>query len=76
MLTRLPHPFTKQETKMTYDRDPHLISVSTQAKDLQKQFDDIVWECGINDPRIAALAAEIRHYKELEAKGVIYEPRF
>jgi hypothetical protein len=27
-----------------------------QAKDLQKQFDDIVWECGINDPRIAALA--------------------
>jgi hypothetical protein len=30
----------------------------------------------MNDPRIAALAAEIRHYKELEAKGVIYEPKF
>ena len=61
---------------MAYDTDPHLISVSQHAKTLQKQFDDICWDCGLNDPRIAALASEIRHYKELEARGVIYEPRF
>jgi hypothetical protein len=41
---------------MAYDTDPHLISVSQHAKTLQKQFDDIVWDCGRNDPRIAALA--------------------
>lgn len=59
-----------------YDDDPHLISVSKHAKELQREFDDIIWTCGMNDPRIAALASEIRHYKELEAKGVIYEPKF
>ena len=61
---------------MAYDSDPHLINVSAHAKTLQKQFDDICWECGVNDPRIAALASEIRHYKDLEAKGVLYEPTF
>lgn len=61
---------------MSYDPDPYLINVSARAKQLQKQLDDICWDCGVNDPRIAALASEIRHYKALEAKGVLYEPTF
>jgi hypothetical protein len=54
MLTRLPAILSHQQETKDDISDPHLISVSTQAKDLQKQFDDIVWECGLNDPRIAA----------------------
>lgn len=58
------------------DSDPYLVNVTRHAKDLQKQFDDIVWGCGVNDPRLTGLAREIHHYKTLEAKGELYEPRF
>ena len=56
--------------------DPHLINVSARAKELQKQCDDILWEAGVNDPRLAQLAWELRHYKDLEAQGILYEPNF
>lgn len=56
--------------------DPHLISVSARAKELQKQCDDILWEAGINDPRLAAVVLELQHYKDLEAQGILYEPDF
>jgi hypothetical protein len=56
--------------------DPHLTNVSARARELQKQCDDILWEAGVNDPRLTAVIAELQHYKDLEAKGVLYEPDF
>ena len=56
--------------------DPHLVNVTRHAINLQKELDDILWNAGVNDPRIAALATELAHYKKLEAEGVIYEPTF
>lgn len=56
--------------------DPRLIAVSAHARTLQKQCDDILWENGAHDPRLADLARELRHYKDLEAKGTTHEPTF
>ena len=56
--------------------DPHLTNVSAHAKRLQKQCDDILWEAGVNDPRLTAVIAELQHYKDLEEKGILYEPDF
>jgi branched-subunit amino acid aminotransferase/4-amino-4-deoxychorismate lyase len=55
---------------------PHLINVSAHAKRLQKQCDDILWEAGVNDPRLPAVITELQHYKALEAQGILYEPNF
>ena len=56
--------------------DPHLVNVARHSINLQKEIDDILWNAGVNDPRIAALAMELAHYKKLEAEGVVHEPTF
>lgn len=61
---------------MAYDNDPHLISVQKERKRLEKQVDDIIWEHGVNDPRLSALITELQHMKQLDEQGVIYEPTF
>ena len=61
---------------MSYDNDPHLINVQRERKRLEKQVDDIIWEHGVNDPRLSALITELQHMKQLDEQGVIYEPTF
>jgi hypothetical protein len=64
------------ENNVAYDNDPHLINVQQERKRLERQVDDIIWEDGINDPRLGQLITELQHMRELEEKGVLYEPTF
>ena len=64
------------EDNVSYDNDPHLISVQKERKRLEQEVDDVIWDHGVNDPRLAALIVELQHMKELDAEGVIYEPNF
>jgi len=61
---------------MDYNDDPRLTDVATQVKKLEKDYDDLIWDNGVGDARLEALSREIRHYKELQEKGVLYEPKF
>lgn len=61
---------------MSYDNDPRLINVQQERRRLEKAVDDIIWEDGANDPRLGQLLNELRHYRELDEKGQIYEPTF
>ena len=45
-------------------------------KSLEKQYDDIEWDCGVDDPRLADLAREISYYRKLDEDGVVFEPNF
>ena len=45
-------------------------------KRLEKQYDDIEWDCGVDDPRLADLAKEISYYRKLDEDGVVFEPDF
>ena len=61
---------------MSYDNDPHLVSVQQERKRLEQAVDDIIWDHGVNDPRLSALVTELQRMKELDEQGVIYEPTF
>ena len=37
-------------------------------KILEKEYDDIIWDFGVDDPRLADLGKEILHYKKLSPK--------
>jgi hypothetical protein len=64
------------EDNVSYDNDPHLISVQKERKRLEQEVDDIIWDHGVNDPRLSALVTELQRMKELDEQGVIYEPTF
>ena len=53
--------------------DDLLLNVSEEVRKLQRKVDDAEWD---DDPRLAYLARELAHFKELEDEGVIYEPKF
>tara|TARA_R110002020_G_scaffold301794_2_gene517206 strand:- start:1174 stop:1338 length:165 start_codon:yes stop_codon:yes gene_type:complete len=53
--------------------DDLLLNVSEEVKKLQRKVDDAEWD---DDPRLAYLARELAHFKELEDEGVVYEPKF
>ena len=53
--------------------DDLLLNVSEEVKKLQRKVDDAEWD---DDPRLAYLARELAHFKQLEDEGVIYEPKF
>ena len=53
--------------------DPHLVSVSAEVRRLEKAVSDAEWN---SDPHIEMLIAELNHYKDLQAAGVLYEPDF
>ena len=59
-----------------FNNDPRLIDVTSSRKAAEKQRDDIEWEFGLDDPRIAELSKNIRHWKSLEDQGKIVEPNF
>lgn len=58
---------------MNYNDDPRLTNVSAEVKRLEREVSDAEWD---DDPRVGALARELRHYKELQEQGVVYEPNF
>ena len=45
-------------------------------KTLEKEYDDIIWDFGVDDPRLADLGRQLIHYKKLSAAGELYEPDF
>ena len=53
--------------------DKRLIDVAQQVKQLEREISDAEWD---SDPRLEELVRELNHYKELQAKGVLYEPNF
>jgi hypothetical protein len=67
---------TQGENNVSYDNDPHLVSVQQERKRLEQAVDDIIWDHGVNDPRLSALVTELQRMKELDERGVIYEPNF
>ena len=53
-----------------------MINIVRQINKLEKEFDDIVWENGIDDPRLTFLAKELKMYREMDANGEAVEPPF
>lgn len=53
--------------------DPRLIDVVAEVKRLEKEVSDAEWD---DDPRLSYLARQLNHYKELQAKGILYDPTF
>ena len=45
-------------------------------KVLEKEYDDIIWDFGVDDPRLADLGKEILHYKKINTKNEFLEPDF
>ena len=41
-----------------------MISIHDMLKKLETQYDDIIWEEGVNDPRLEDLARQIKKYKK------------
>ena len=59
-----------------FNNDTRLIDVTSSRKAAEKQRDDIEWEFGLDDPRLAKLSKNIQLWKILEEKGEIVEPNF
>lgn len=59
-----------------FAEDKRLIDVTQSRKKFEKELDDIIWDHGVNDPRLAYLVHEIQMLKELEEKGNTVEPTF
>jgi hypothetical protein len=53
-----------------------LKAIKEILKNLEKEYDDIEWDCGVDDPRLANLADEINYYRKLNEDGVVLEPDF
>lgn len=61
---------------ISFNDDPHLINISSSRKKAEKYYDDIVWDHGVHDPRLAALAKQIQEWRDLEDKGETVQPTF
>jgi len=53
--------------------NPDLIYVPDEIKRLEREVSDADWN---DDPRLAFLVTELRHYKELLNADKLYEPNF
>ena len=58
---------------MDYSDDPRLTDVSSTVKKLEREVSDAEWD---DDTRLVYLVQQLRHYKELQEKGELYEPNF
>lgn len=58
------------------NHDPRLVNVVKELRRKQREFDDIVWDHGVHDPRLSALANEIERLKKLDEDGVLVDPVF
>ncbi len=56
--------------------DPRLTDVTEEVKKLQKSYDDIIWEHGLNDTRLIDLGSRLTELKEKLKNGELYDPNF
>lgn len=56
--------------------DPRLTDVTAEMKTLQKSYDDIIWDYGLNDTRLIDLASRLTELREKLKKGELYDPNF
>mgnify|MGYP003642156584 FL=1 len=56
--------------------DPRLTDVTAEMKKLQKSYDDIIWENGLNDTRLIDLASRLTELKQKLKKGELFDPNF
>ena len=56
--------------------DPRLTDVTEEVKKLQKSYDDIIWENGLNDTRLIDLGSRLTELREKLKKGELYDPNF
>ena len=56
--------------------DPRLTNVTEEVKKLQKSYDDIIWEHGLNDTRLIDLASRLTELKQKLKNGELFDPKF
>ena len=56
--------------------DPRLTNVTEEVKKLQKSYDDIIWEHGLNDTRLIDLASRLTELKQKLKNGERFDPKF
>ena len=56
--------------------DPRLTDITSEVKKLEKQYDDIIWDYGINDPRLAELGSRLTDLKTKLENGELFDPNF
>ena len=56
--------------------DPRLTDVTEEVKKLQKSYDDIIWENGLNDTRLIDLASQLTELKQKLKNGELFDPNF
>ncbi len=61
---------------ITFNDDPRLINIASSRKKAEKDYDDIVWDHGVHDPRLADLANQIEEWRQLEEQGETVQPTF
>lgn len=53
--------------------DPRLVEVAAEGRRLEREVSDAEWN---DDPRLGQLVRELNYYKDLQEKGVLYDPSF
>lgn len=48
-------------------------NIIKKRKKAEKKYDDILWEYGANDPRLADLGSQIQEWRDLEIQNVSRE---
>ena len=56
--------------------DPRLTNVTEELKRLEKSYDDIIWEHGLNDIRLIDLGSRLTELKQKLKKGELFDPNF
>ena len=56
--------------------DPRLTDVTAEMKRLEKSYDDIIWDYGIDDPRLASISSRLAELREKLGKGELHDPNF
>ena len=56
--------------------DSRLTDVTAEMKKLQKSYDDIIWENGLNDTRLIDLASQLTELKQKLKNGELFDPNF
>jgi len=45
-------------------------------KKLEQSYDDIIWDFGVDDPRLASISSRLTELREKLKKGELYDPNF
>ena len=56
--------------------DTRLTDVTAEMKKLEQSYDDIIWDFGVDDPRLASISSRLTELREKLKKGELYDPNF